>query len=101
MTSGVRGLTWFGGRRGYAQHEPHVETSAKNAGRHDAGAGRAGPEDGGGRRGRGHGQGGGQRPPGNRDRKSTRLNSSHVKTSYAVFCLKKKNDHGNASYGRP
>src|SRR5690606_40974769 len=23
------------------------------------------------------------------DRKSTRLNSSHVKTSYAVFCLKK------------
>src|SRR5690606_41707657 len=23
-----------------------------------------------------------------RDRKSTRLNSSHVKTSYAVFCLK-------------
>src|SRR5690606_9529540 len=24
------------------------------------------------------------------DRKSTRLNSSHVKTSYAVFCLKKK-----------
>src|SRR5579885_3857795 len=25
------------------------------------------------------------------DRKSTRLNSSHVSTSYAVFCLKKKN----------
>src|SRR5207253_9116652 len=25
-----------------------------------------------------------------RDRKSTRLNSSHVATSYAVFCLKKK-----------
>src|SRR5690606_39319827 len=24
------------------------------------------------------------------DRKSTRLNSSHVKNSYAVFCLKKK-----------
>src|SRR5690606_41739751 len=24
------------------------------------------------------------------DRKSTRLNSSHVKSSYAVFCLKKK-----------
>src|SRR5207253_7491989 len=24
------------------------------------------------------------------DRKSTRLNSSHVATSYAVFCLKKK-----------
>src|SRR5437870_6607003 len=29
---------------------------------------------------------------GDRDRKSTRLNSSHVAISYAVFCLKKKND---------
>src|SRR5690606_19386698 len=28
---------------------------------------------------------------GTEDRKSTRLNSSHVKISYAVFCLKKKN----------
>src|SRR5690606_38180498 len=28
---------------------------------------------------------------GSLDRKSTRLNSSHVKISYAVFCLKKKN----------
>src|SRR5690606_40357953 len=27
-----------------------------------------------------------------KDRKSTRLNSSHVKISYAVFCLKKKKD---------
>src|SRR5437870_7097907 len=27
------------------------------------------------------------------DRKSTRLNSSHVAISYAVFCLKKKNTH--------
>src|SRR5215813_12903352 len=27
-----------------------------------------------------------------RDRKSTRLNSSHVRISYAVFCLKKKNE---------
>src|SRR5438874_4663758 len=26
------------------------------------------------------------------DRKSTRLNSSHVEISYAVFCLKKKKD---------
>src|SRR3989442_3543153 len=31
----------------------------------------------------GHSQGG-------QDRKSTRLNSSHVRISYAVFCLKKK-----------
>src|SRR3712207_7677399 len=29
--------------------------------------------------------------PGAADRKSTRLNSSHANTSYAVFCLKKKN----------
>src|SRR5437899_8993761 len=28
-----------------------------------------------------------------RDRKSTRLNSSHLGISYAVFCLKKKNKH--------
>src|SRR5437870_13564112 len=30
-------------------------------------------------------------PPLRKDRKSTRLNSSHVAISYAVFCLKKKN----------
>src|SRR5690606_40735396 len=30
------------------------------------------------------------RRPLREDRKSTRLNSSHVKSSYAVFCLKKK-----------
>src|SRR5256885_12119455 len=29
--------------------------------------------------------------PGESDRKSTRLNSSHLVISYAVFCLKKKN----------
>src|SRR2546430_12099400 len=29
----------------------------------------------------------------NRDRKSTRLNSSHSQISYAVFCLKKKTTH--------
>src|SRR5256885_7074551 len=37
-----------------------------------------------------------------RDRKSTRLNSSHLVISYAVFCLKKKNaslrhDHSDRS----
>src|SRR5690606_39324620 len=31
------------------------------------------------------------------DRKSTRLNSSHVKISYAVFCLKKKNSRKNTN----
>src|SRR2546421_2370696 len=30
--------------------------------------------------------------PGAADRKSTRLNSSHDQISYAVFCLKKKNN---------
>src|SRR5438874_6715770 len=40
-----------------------------------------------------------QRPGrGERDRKSTRLNSSHVEISYAVFCLKKKKI--NKSAGR-
>src|SRR3712207_7731182 len=37
-----------------------------------------------------------------RDRKSTRLNSSHANISYAVFCLKKKKDYNlsqiNASF---
>src|SRR5438132_7013666 len=32
----------------------------------------------------------GTRRPARRDRKSTRLNSSHTVISYAVFCLKKK-----------
>src|SRR5690606_41677435 len=49
---------------------------------------------GGRRRGRGrsagHGPGRGGALGG--DRKSTRLNSSHVKISYAVFCLKKKTE---------
>src|SRR6266540_5820847 len=43
--------------------------------------------------GRGHGRAlrtGGPRRPAVRDRKSTRLNSSHITISYAVFCLKKK-----------
>src|SRR2546422_2349769 len=31
-----------------------------------------------------------------RDRKSTRLNSSHGYISYAVFCLKKKKQHNNS-----
>src|SRR6266496_5363846 len=40
-----------------------------------------------------------RRSPGARcswpDRKSTRLNSSHVEISYAVFCLKKKKKKGD------
>src|SRR2546430_4096813 len=36
-----------------------------------------------------------------RDRKSTRLNSSHSQISYAVFCLKKKKTTPGAFYLRP
>src|SRR3712207_7778639 len=32
---------------------------------------------------------------GGKDRKSTRLNSSHANNSYAVFCLKKKKNNSN------
>src|SRR5699024_11427514 len=34
------------------------------------------------------------------DRKSTRLNSSHVSISYAVFCLKKKKGNNNTEYSK-
>src|SRR2546426_4188219 len=35
------------------------------------------------------------------DRKSTRLNSSHLVISYAVFCLKKKKKADVPAFGRP
>src|SRR3989442_7113426 len=46
------------------------------------------------------GRGGGTREgraasPPRSDRKSTRLNSSHVRISYAVFCFKKKKQYSN------
>src|SRR5690349_22072254 len=34
------------------------------------------------------------------DRKSTRLNSSHVEISYAVFCLKKKTKNSGPAFAR-
>src|SRR2546430_12259431 len=37
-------------------------------------------------------------PDGTRDRKSTRLNSSHSQISYAVFCLKKKTTTRRSTY---
>src|SRR2546426_1211238 len=44
----------------------------------------------------------GQPPAGfSLDRKSTRLNSSHLVISYAVFCLKKKKQHKNQHHSRP
>src|SRR5690625_6122087 len=42
-----------------------------------------------------HRGGDGDLVPGGEDRKSTRLNSSHVAISYAVFCLKKKSIYIN------
>src|SRR2546429_6884697 len=39
--------------------------------------------------------------PKDRDRKSTRLNSSHGYISYAVFCLKKKNQEHYEPLSRP
>src|SRR5436309_12632326 len=53
-------------------------------------------QDGGRRRAKPHDIGIGLPP----DRKSTRLNSSHVKISYAVFCLKKKKKLLTALDGR-
>src|SRR6478735_7671818 len=48
------------------------------------------------------------RPGLDKDRKSTRLNSSHLVMSYAVFCLKKKNNtdprghhHAAADHAHP
>src|ERR1022692_114845 len=40
-------------------------------------------------------------PQKTRDRKSTRLNSSHLVISYAVFCLKKKKKKKTERYNRP
>src|SRR6266704_6127301 len=42
----------------------------------------------------------GWRRPNRRDRKSTRLNSSHVSISYAVFCLKKKTENFDYSLSK-
>src|SRR5438876_3959815 len=39
--------------------------------------------------------------PSRRDRKSTRLNSSHPSISYAVFCLKKKKKNHTAEWPSP
>src|SRR5690349_23993345 len=39
--------------------------------------------------------------PAAQDRKSTRLNSSHVEISYAVFCLKKKKKQNRCPEKRP
>src|SRR5256885_5895662 len=41
------------------------------------------------------------RLPPAKDRKSTRLNSSHLVISYAVFCLKKKKKISNSTFANP
>src|SRR3712207_8704834 len=74
------------------EHGAHAE-HADRADQGHGGHGRGGLADGG-----GGGRAGGQppvgeaEPGGDRDRKSTRLNSSHANISYAVFWLKKKSD---------
>src|SRR5688500_19063498 len=45
-----------------------------------------------------HEEGGDERARHDSDRKSTRLNSSHLVISYAVFCLKKTNKRVNTSH---
>src|SRR2546430_13735532 len=44
--------------------------------------------------------GGARRPISRKDRKSTRLNSSHSQISYAVFCLKKKTKYNDRQQHR-
>src|SRR5690554_7603841 len=69
---------------------PRLRCQSLHRGGGQAGTGRRVPG-GNGLRGRGHPAGGGRTASGPPlDRKSTRLNSSHVRISYAVFCLKKK-----------
>src|SRR5699024_12567902 len=65
----------YGGGGGHRRRRPDQERHPQASGTHHR---QAPPL---------RGRGGGIR----RDRKSTRLNSSHVSISYAVFCLKKKN----------
>src|SRR5688500_19600825 len=66
----------------YRRHTYRQSFRSVAAGRRDIGAGRSD---------RRRGQPGDREtpPPYRRDRKSTRLNSSHLVISYAVFCLKK------------
>src|SRR5256885_12068586 len=66
------------GRRGRRRGRDDRDAHARHA-RHDGLARRVSA--------RGGGRGGGAR-----DRKSTRLNSSHLVISYAVFCLEKKRE---------
>src|SRR5690606_40127118 len=98
----LRGLPAFPTRRS-SDLEPQAWAAAARgaagAGRHRDDRGARRPGLGGGRARGGPGpprprraRGALWRGPAREDRKSTRLNSSHVKISYAVFCLKKKQD---------
>src|SRR5438874_8339612 len=70
-TTLFRSLEWFGNRLDSAPESAvHVFKTGKDGIHHGDGC-RSETDEG-------------------RDRKSTRLNSSHVEISYAVFCLKKK-----------
>src|SRR5256885_12548696 len=67
-----------------SRHQWAGEARGRAAGAGERAAHRRGAEEPRAGQGRAH-------PRGQRDRKSTRLNSSHLVISYAVFCLKKKN----------
>src|SRR2546426_6230401 len=69
-------------RCGLARHHRHAAKGSRQS--HDGGAGNSGV----------------RAPPSCEDRKSTRLNSSHLVISYAVFCLKKKKKQIPSCYGR-
>src|SRR5690625_6045954 len=82
-----------GGKAAHAQGKAH-EFSSEEAREQGAKGGRAAHESGNAHEisseeARKAGRKGGQQSQGRKDRKSTRLNSSHVAISYAVFCLKK------------
>src|SRR5690349_22527668 len=66
---------------GELDHPHRADDRSRGGGQHVPGSGGAG-----------HPGAGTCWPP---DRKSTRLNSSHVEISYAVFCLKKKTEINN------
>src|SRR5438034_6922454 len=89
-TSG-RGVGCGGGQLGIDRRPGRGRLRAREPARHGAGA--AGPDPTGAFLERPVFSVGTRRGPGSEgDRKSTRLNSSHTVISYAVFCLKKKNE---------
>src|SRR5690242_21486276 len=80
--------TLFRSQQCCSYKRPHILLGARDRGPKNSEAEPGGPGAGGYRR--NYPQSRTRPDPGNGDRKSTRLNSSHMSISYAVFCLKKK-----------